>query len=123
MDSLLYISSNLFIGKQEYHNNYTVILVIFQVIFCTFVQSDIFDKSKVLLKPTVLVVFYSPINCRRQYHCEVISLEKQIPLAVWRIKLPSVLKNTRHKSAEFFILLFYNYNFFYHIVIHSYKYS
>ena len=39
-----------------------------------FVQSDIFDKSKVLLKLSVLVVFYSPINCRRQYHCEAISL-------------------------------------------------
>ena len=39
-----------------------------------FVQSDIFDKSKVILKPVVLVVFYSPTNCRRQYHCEAISL-------------------------------------------------
>ncbi len=34
----------------------------------SFVRSDIFDKSKVLLKPSVSVVFYSPLNCQRQYH-------------------------------------------------------
>ena len=42
----------------------------FWVIFCTFVQSDIFDKSKVLLKPSVLVIFYSPINCRSAVRLE-----------------------------------------------------
>lgn len=52
-----------------------------------FVQSDIFDKSNVLLKPAVLVVFYSPVTAERQYHCEAISLAKQIPLPVRRIKL------------------------------------
>ena len=90
-----------------------------------YAQSDIFDKSKVLLKPLVLVVFYSPINCRRQYHCVAISLAKQIPLAkrrirtsrntyaikiasisenldVFTLKLPSVLKNTRQTEAFFF---------------------
>ena len=48
-----------------------------------FVQSDIFDKSKVILKPAVLVLFHSPLNlCEAQYHYEVISLAKQISLAV-----------------------------------------
>ena len=54
------------------------------ILYC--VQSDIFDKSKVLLKLSVLVVFYSHTNCRRQYRCEVISLAEQIQLAFMRIK-------------------------------------
>ena len=66
-----------------------------------FAQSDIFDKPKVLLKPVVLVVFYSPAICVFKYHCVAISLATQISLAVWRIKLQSILKETLQFGVVF----------------------
>ena len=59
-------------------------------------QSFIFGvPSRHALPSTVVyqLIFYTSyrvINCRRQYHCEAISLAVQISLAVRRIKLPSL---------------------------------
>ena len=62
------------------------------IFYC--VQSVIFDISKVILNPTVLVIFYSHRNCQRQYNCNAISLTLQISLAYRRIKLHSFINET-----------------------------
>ena len=64
------------------------------------VQSDIFDKSKVLLKPMVLVVFYSPVNCRRQYHLPCKYHCGAIPLAAQANKSRRSNKKPRSPSLK-----------------------